>query len=49
MARNPTDTAVLPMGYAWGIRVYRDSKTRITLRFIRATLANKGNFKQEVY
>ena len=37
MARNPTDTALLPVGYVLGIRVYRGPKTRITLRSIRAT------------
>ena len=32
MALNRTDTAVLPVGYVLGIRVYRGPETRITLR-----------------
>jgi len=32
MTRNPTDTAVLPVGYVLNIRVYYGPDTRITLR-----------------
>lgn len=43
MARNLTNTAVLPVGYVLGIRVYRGPEPRITLRSIRATLLGYTN------
>ena len=46
MARNPTDTAVLPVGYVLGIRVYRGPKPGLRFAF---DFAQPGRVGRRLY